>query len=296
MTKATCFGEVLWDVFPTHKKIGGAPLNVAVRLESMQNEVSIISSVGNDELGTKIIDFLQENKVNTTGIQVDVNYKTSIVAVTLDRSGSASYEIVQPRAWDHIELTDIAKNLTKEADIFIYGSLASRNSTTRNTLYELLKIAQYKVFDVNLRKPFYSIDVLSHLMLEANFIKFNDDEIFEIAELLGSKGQTLEETILFIAKETKTDCICVTLGSKGAILYFEGNFYSNPGYKITVADTVGAGDSFLGTLINKLIKKEKPQESLDYACAVGALVASREGANPKIEETDIQKLIGKIGL
>ena len=133
-------------------------------------------------------------------------------------------------------------------------------------------------------------------MLEANFIKFNDDEIFEISELLDSKGQTLEETILFIAKETKTDCICVTLGSKGAILYFEGNFYSNLGYKITVADTVGAGDSFLGTLINKLIKKEKPQESLDYACAVGALVASREGPNPKIEETDIQKLIGKTGL
>ncbi|MFC6269681.1 carbohydrate kinase family protein [Frigoriflavimonas asaccharolytica] len=293
MIKATCFGEVLWDVFPTHKKIGGAPLNVAVRLESMQNEVSVISSVGDDELGANIIDFLQENNVNSTGIQIDDKLETSIVAVTLDSSGSASYEIVQPRAWDNIVLTDIAKNLTKEADIFIYGSLAARNSTTRNTLYELLKLAKYKVFDVNLRKPYYSIEVLNHLMNEASFIKFNDDEIFEIAKLLGSKVQTLEENILFIAKETNTDCICVTLGSKGAILYFEGIFYSNSGYKITVADTVGAGDSFLGTLINKLIKKENPQKSIDYACAVGALVASEEGANPKIGEVDIQKLIGK---
>ncbi|MCG9791735.1 carbohydrate kinase [Flavobacterium algicola] len=293
MIKATCFGEILWDEFPTHKKIGGAPLNVAVRLQSMQNQVAVISSVGVDQKGELLLDFMKENNVETKGVQLDANYKTGKVKVVLDESGSASYDIMQPRAWDKIALTDAAIELTQESDVFVYGSLASRDLVSRATLYELLKVAKYKVFDVNLRKPYYSADVLSHLMNEANFIKFNDDEIFEIAGLLGSDSQTLEVTILFIAQKTNTDCICVTLGSKGAILYFEGEFYSNAGYKITVADTVGAGDSFLGTLINKLVKKSDPQEAIDYACAIGALVASHEGANPKIEESEINKLMGK---
>jgi fructokinase len=293
MIKASCFGEVLWDVFPTHKKIGGAPLNVAVRLESMQNEVSVISRIGTDEIGDQVIAFLKENNVETKGVQIDSNFKTGEVNVTLDDKGSASYEIMQPRAWDKIEITDVAIEITKAADIFIYGSLVCRETTSKETLYELLKLAKYKIFDVNLRAPYYTIDVLSHLMNEANFVKFNDDEIIEITGLLGTEDKTLEETILFIAQKTNTDCICVTRGSEGAILYFEGDFYSNPGYKITVADTVGAGDSFLATLINKLVKKSDPQESIDYACAVGALVASYEGANPKIEEAAIDNLMSK---
>ena len=293
MIKATCFGEVLWDVFPTHKKIGGAPLNVAVRLESMQNETSIISKIGNDKKGRKLIDFLKINNVDTTGVQIDSEFKTGKVKVVLDDSGSASYTINHPRAWDKIELTTIAQNLTKDADAFIYGSLASRDEVSRNTLYELLKIAKYKIFDVNLRKPHYTAEVLSHLMKEADFIKFNDDEIYEIADLIGSSSPSFDQTVLFIAEQTNTKCICVTRGSQGAVLYFDGVFYYNSGYQVVVVDTVGAGDSFLATLINKIMKKADPQDALDYACAIGALVASHEGANPIIEEEEITNLMGK---
>lgn len=291
MIKASCFGEVLWDVFPTHKKIGGAPLNVAVRMKSMQNETSVISRIGNDEDGHAIVEFLKNNQVDTTGIQIDSNYKTSTVEVTLDENGSASYEIVQPRAWDKIELTREAIALAKNADVFLFGSLASRDETTRTTLYELLKLAKYKVFDVNLRPPYYNAEILKHLMNAADLIKFNDDEILEIANLLGSKAKTLEETILFIADNTNTECICVTKGGDGAVLHFEGNFYYNSGYKVVVVDTVGAGDSFLATLINKVMKKTPPQEALDYACAMGALVASHEGANPVISEAAIKQIM-----
>ena len=293
MIKASCFGEVLWDVFPTHKKIGGAPLNVAVRLKSMQNEVSVISSIGADKEGAVLLGFLTTNQVDTTGIQTHSDLNTGTVDVTLDNQGSASYAIMQPRAWDAIALTETAQNLAKNADVFIYGSLASREQTSRDTLYQLLKLAKYKIFDVNLRKPHYNAAVLLHLMLEADFIKFNDDEIAEIAALLGAKESTLAQTVLFIAEKTNTNCICVTRGGQGAVLYFESIFYCNSGYKIVVADTVGAGDSFLSSLINKLIKKTDPQDALDYACAMGALVASHEGANPKIEEEAISNLIGK---
>lgn len=130
-------------------------------------------------------------------------------------------------------------------------------------------------------------------MKEADFIKFNDDEIYEIADLIGSSSPSFDQTVLFIAEQTNTKCICVTRGSQGAVLYFDGVFYYNSGYQVVVVDTVGAGDSFLATLINKIMKKADPQDALDYACAIGALVASHEGANPIIEEEEITNLKGK---
>ncbi|NRT14772.1 fructokinase [Flavobacterium sp. 28A] len=292
MIKATCFGEILWDVFPTHKKIGGAPLNVAVRLASMNNEVALISRVGKGKKGKELIDFLNKSNVDTKAIQIDTKYKTGKVKVTLDEKGSATYDIMQPRAWDYIELTQTALDLVKASDVFIYGSLASRNITSKETLYELLKVAKYKIFDVNLRQPYYTAVVLEYLMTQADFIKFNDDEIYEVAGLLGSTNQSFDHTILFIAEKTNAKCICVTRGSQGAVLYIDNTFYYNSGYHVEVVDTVGAGDSFLATIISKLMKNSNPQEAIDHACAIGALVASREGANPKIEEKEILNLIG----
>lgn len=291
MANITCFGEVLWDVFPTHKKIGGAPLNVAVRLQSLNNNVTIISSVGADKRGHKIIDFIKDHKINTTELQVDDKLKTGKVTVMLNAKGAASYNIMFPRAWDNIQLTESAKISTQKADAFIFGSLIARDETSRNTLYELLKIAKYKIFDVNLREPYYTIKVLSYLMNAASFIKFNDDEIFEIAKNLNSNTNSLEQHIKFIADTTNTKSICVTKGRHGAILYYNDVFYYNSGYQIEVVDTVGAGDSFLASLINKLLKGESPQKAIDFACAVGALVAGSQGANPEIKEEDINKFI-----
>lgn len=291
MAKITCFGEVLWDVFPTHKKIGGAPLNVAIRLQSLQNNVSIISGVGADENGDKLLKFIKENNVSVDGVQVNNQYKTGVAKVVLDSEGSASYDLKHPRAWDKIELTDSAKELVKNSDAFIYGSLVARDDVSKNTLFELLKFAKYKIFDVNLRAPYYKKEVLIDLMNKADFLKFNDDEIYEISKYLGSKYNSLEQNINYIAKETNTKNICVTKGSHGAVLYYNNKLYYNSGYKIKVVDTVGAGDSFLGSLIGKLLNQHEPQEAVDFACAVGALVASSEGANPIIEKQDIKEFI-----
>lgn len=291
MKNIVCFGEVLWDVFPKHKKIGGAPLNVALRLKSLKNQVSIITRVGRDSDGKKIVFHIVEHGINTENLQVDDTLKTGEVEVTLDNAGSATYEIKQPRAWDNIQLTEEVKLVTEIADVFIYGSLVTRDETSRHTLYKLLKLAKFKIFDVNLRAPFYTGEILNHLMREASFIKFNDDEIFEICKSLNFDSMSLEENIKFIAKHTNTKTICVTKGGDGAILYLDNAFYYNAGYKVNVVDTVGAGDSFLATLINKLLKNAAPQEAIDYACAVGAIVAGSEGANPEINQEDIGKFI-----
>ena len=287
MSKIVCFGEVLWDVFSNHKKIGGAPLNVATRLQSFKNDVTMISAIGNDRLGKLILEYLKEHNINSSQIQILDDFETGEVAVTLDDKGAASYKIAHPKAWDKIQFTEKASAVVKNADAFVFGSLITRDEVSKNTLYKFLALPNYKVFDVNLRKPFYEKNILFELMEKANFVKFNDEEIYEIAAFLNSPYKNLEQNIHFLSKETNTNHICVTKGEHGAVLLYDGKMFYNSGYQIKVADTVGSGDSFLATLISNLLQKENPQKAIDTACALGALVAQKEGANPFVSAKEI---------
>ncbi|MBT8305068.1 MAG: carbohydrate kinase [Bacteroidia bacterium] len=292
--QATCYGEILWDVFPTHKVIGGAPLNVALRLQSFGIESAIISRIGSDENGDKALDFISDKTLNKDHIQLDSGLETGHVIVTLDKNGSASYEIFNPVAWDNIQLDQNNMNLVTNSDVFIFGSLAAREDTSRQTLFSLLEIANYKVFDVNLRPPHYDFELLYDLMNSADFIKMNDEEIIEICNQLKGDTSDLEGMMKYISLKTNTSAICVTLGSKGALLYHEGSFHRNKGYKAVVEDTVGAGDSFLAGLIGQLIiNKKSPQDSLDFACAIGSLVASKKGANSKVSSEEIKNILNE---
>ncbi|MGC4128135.1 MAG: carbohydrate kinase [Bergeyella sp.] len=286
---AVSFGEVLFDVFGDEKKIGGAPLNLALRTASYGFPVAMISAVGNDEDGKIICDYIRENQLDTGGIITTSDYETGIVQVSLNERGSATYEIKFPSAWDFIEANDTIADIVKKADVFFYGSLACRHEISRKTLFGLLESngKMFKVFDVNLRKPFYNIELLEQLMTKADFIKFNDEELLEIASGLGFSSDHLEENIRFISEKTDTSSICVTLGKHGSILLWNGAIYKHEGYPVKVADTVGAGDSFLASLIAKLLSDKNPDAALDFASAVGALVASHSGANPRITPSEI---------
>ncbi|WP_298948593.1 carbohydrate kinase [uncultured Polaribacter sp.] len=291
MSRIVCFGEVLWDVFPTHKKIGGAPLNVASRLSSFNNSVAMVSAIGQDEYGQKLIEFLNKNKVNTDNIQIKKEFQTGKVNVMLNEKGSASYDIKYPRAWDKIRFTEGARNVVINSDAFVFGSLVARDETSRNTLYQLIEFAKYKIFDLNLREPYYTIEVLSYLMEKADFIKFNDDELYEVCKKLGSKYNSLEQNLRFISEKTNTQYVCVTKGPHGAVLFYNDKLFYNSGFQINVIDTVGAGDSFLASLISQLLNKVHPQKAIDFACAVGALVAQSEGANPNIAKKEINEFL-----
>jgi fructokinase len=282
--KAVCFGEVLWDVFPSHKKIGGAPLNVALRMNSLGIATTIISRIGKDEDGNDILSFLKDQNVSSHSIQVGEEYKTGVVNVMINEKGNASYDILYPSSWDKITLTNEMIEKVSASDVFIFGSLICRDEISRSTLYGLLDKAKYKVFDANLRAPYYTMEVLNELMLKADFVKLNDEELWEISKKLESPYNSFEQNIKFIAEKTNTKQVCVTKGAFGAVLYHNDKFYYNSGYFIKVVDTVGAGDSFLATLTARLLKGKSPQKSLNYACAIGALVAGQEGANPKISE------------
>ena len=292
MLKIVCFGEVLWDIFPNgDKKIGGAPLNVALRLAALSHQVNMVSAIGDDDNGALLLNYLEENGLSTSFVQKKKDYITGEVEVTLNTKGAATYKIMHPRAWDKIELTDSLEHAVKHSDAFIYGSLITRDEVSRATLNALLDIAPFKIFDVNLRPPHYSKEKLIEMMRASDFIKFNDDELYEIAGYFNSKYNALEQNLLFIAKQTKTDKICVTKGEHGAVLLIDGKLYYNSGYQIKVKDTVGAGDSFLATLVGLLLDNTHPQKAVDYACGVGALVAQSNGANPKITPEEIEAFV-----
>lgn len=289
--RAICFGEILYDVFPESERIGGAPLNVGSRLSGLGIQTEMISKVGDDEKGEKLISYLKAKNIKTENIAKDTDYATGVVNVTLSASGSATYEIAHPVAWDKIEISEAMKTAVKKADAFIFGSLVCRDEVSRNTLFQLLPEAKYRVFDINLRPPFYEKEVLVKLMNQADFIKFNDDELFEIAEMIGSPYNSIEQNLQYLYEETNTPTICITKGRHGAVLLKEGKRFYNSGFKVKVKDTVGAGDSFLASLIAGLLKDEDPQSTLDFACAMGALVAGEEGANPEIKIDKINKFL-----
>jgi fructokinase len=289
--KIVCFGEVLWDVLPTEKIAGGAPMNVSIRLQSLGIETKMISKIGNDDLGKELLNIIKDKNVDTSLIQIDETHATGEVLVKLDTNGSATYDIVYPSAWDSILITKENIEAVREADAFVFGSLASRDTISRNTLLTLLKEAKYKIFDVNIRPPFYSFTFIKELMELADFVKLNDEELLEVAHALGSSSDVIEDNILFLSKETNTKIICITKGKDGAILYIDNQFYNHNGFKVEVIDTIGAGDSFLASLLSKVLYAQDYAKAIEFGCAVGALIASHKGANPIITKEEITNFI-----
>ena len=266
-------------------------MNVALRLKSMGVESSIITRIGDDDLGNEVNIYIKDQGLPGNLIQVDNEHKTGEVIVTLDEFGTASYEISKPVAWDFIEITEEALADVSSSDAIIFGTLASRSNLSRKTLFRLLEVAKFKVLDVNLRPPDYNKQLLSNLLSKADFIKLNDEELDEICDKLNIKEISLEDKVKALADYSDTDQFCITKGGKGATLFYKNKFYHNHGYKIKVVDTVGAGDSFLATLISELLQGSKPQQSIDYACAVGAMVAGSAGANPNFTKEEIENFI-----
>lgn len=289
--KVLCFGEVLWDMLPTGAKAGGAPMNVALHLHKIGAEVGLVAKVGDDSLGHELVSFLKDFGLNTSMVQVDGELPTSQVLVHLDEHKNASYEICENVAWDNIIKDSKNEEFAADSSVFVYGSLASRSERTRETLIDLLETSTaYKVMDVNLRPPYIEQSIIELLLNKANLAKVNDDELYHIAKNNGVEGD--EETVIkWMADFFACESICVTKGAKGATLYMNNEFVSHPGFKIELADSVGAGDAFLGGLISAIIQGEKPQEAITYACAVGAYVASKEGATPEYKAEEIDAII-----
>ena len=288
--KVICFGEVLWDMLPSGKMPGGAPMNVAFHLNNFGLDSAIISRIGTDDLGDELLDFMQSAGLNTTLVQRGTNHLTGVVKVNMDDKNEITYKIVQPVAWDYIQLDDKAVEAVEQSDCFVFGSLAARNPGTRETLYELIKQAPFKVFDVNLREPYYTKEIVENLLHKTDMVKMNAHEL----AMITAWHDTLTDeknAIKNLSERFDVPTVCVTRGGSGAVLFREGEFFESRGFEVQVSDTIGSGDSFLAALIKGILVGEHPAESVETACAVGALVATRRGATPVISKEEIDALL-----
>lgn len=309
--KIASYGEILWDVFPDGKRLGGAPLNVALRLHSFGAEVAMISALGNDALGKEALAEIKTLGLDISNIQRN-DKPTGQVAVTLDQKGSASYDIVSNVAWDTISWTEENVQAVSKADALVIGSLAFRESVplaevgqedldlekhnvkspvNLEAIETLIERSKFTVFDLNLRAPHYDLEIVVGLMEAADMIKLNDEELELIVVALGIEGETLADELKLLSAMTETATVCVTLGAEGAMLFHKGGVHTQKGFPSKVVDTVGAGDSFLATLIFGLLSKESPDDALEVACAVGSLVASKAGANATVTNEEINAFL-----
>lgn len=289
-----CFGEVLWDVFPSEKFMGGAPLNVAVRAREFGCKTGLISAVGDDFLGNNILHFLEDKKVCTAFITKNQSLPTGTVSITLDEIGDAQYNINKPVAWDKIILNNSVLQKVNQAKILVFGSLSARSSTNYNGLKKLIENANFCVFDVNLRPPFIDFIKIEYLLKKADFVKVNEDELYEICNHFNLNLNTLEAQANALKNHINTKYLCVTLGSKGALLIFENQIYTASGMVVEVVDAVGAGDSFLASLLVSLfLEKKSITFALKKACIVGAMVASQAGATTPINRSKLKTALNE---
>ncbi len=290
MPSIVCYGEVLWDLLPTGKVLGGAPMNVAYHASQLGLSAQVISSIGDDVLGRDLRSCLTDMRLDSTLIQIHETYPTGTVHVTLDTHGSPTYQIVTPAAWDHIMIDTQNSASVQQADAFVFGSLSSRHDTSRTTLLDLLEVASLKVLDVNLRSPFYTQSLLMDLLDKADIVKMNSEELQIIGAWLGINGSK-DQIASTMIKRYSWKQLIITRGSDGAWLYHNDAKIVNTGINVTVRDTIGSGDAFLAAYLSQYLISQPLESCLDVACSAGAYVASQRGATPEISHDYLSRIV-----
>ncbi len=286
MKKVICFGEILWDNLPNGRLAGGAPMNVAYHLRKLGIDASLISRIGNDKAGNDLVDFISSINLLANNIQIDKQQQTSEVIGTLKANNEIVYDIVIPTAWDFIEWEHNFEAAMAQTSIFLFGSLASRNEVTRNTLMQLLEISKYSAFDVNLRAPHYTEHTIKELLTKADLVKVNENEI----EILGTwftSFKTTEDQAKALLEKFKLQELIVTKGGDGSSYYSVDQHISQKSIPVNVVDTVGSGDSFLAGFLAKKLEGLSIEEAFKFANQLGAFIASKPGACPSYDKDEI---------
>lgn len=290
--QVVCFGEVLWDILPSGALPGGAPMNVAYHLKKLGSHPALITKIGTDDYGKKLVNILSDAGVTTEYFQVDYKRPTGLVYANVNNHQEVVYDIVYPSAWDFIELQDEHPALLEEAAFFVYGSLTSRNKESRDTLYQLLDSANTKVLDINLRPPHFNRAHIECLLQKATILKMNEAEL-ELITGWFNHFQSIEDRIKLVQDRFSIETLIVTLGGDGAIVNDNGSFHRHSGFKVEVADTIGSGDSFLAGFIHQLLGGSSAEDALAFASAIGAFIATKAGACPQYDLWQIIELINK---
>lgn len=274
-------GEILWDMLPTGKQLGGAPANFAYHVCRLGGNGWAVSAISDDELGREIKSTLSTKKLNT--ILEEVNEPTGTVQVTLNAAGVPTYDITEGVAWDHIPFTERIGDLAKETSAVCFGTLAQRSPESRATIHEFIENmpdGSLKVYDINLRQNYYDEKIISDSLRLADILKINDEELEIVSKMLSLSG-TQEERCRAISRAFNLKFVILTKGGDGSEVVLEDKVHiSRPG-KIDIVDTVGAGDSFTAAFILAYLRGESLEKAHTLATEVSSYVCTKAGAMPE---------------
>lgn len=277
-------GEVLWDLLPSGRKMGGAPANFACHVRALGAGSRLITRVGDDDLGREILDWLPRHGLPTDTVEVDPEAPTGTVSVALGSDGQPRFTIHENVAWDRIEAGSLALAAAAGADAVCFGSLAQRSETSRRAIRAVVQAtrpAALRIFDVNVRPPFVDRDVIAASLGMAGVLKLNDQELPLLAEMFGLVG-SIREQLAALSRRYELSAIAFTRGGQGSLVFRGGEWSDHPGEPVEVVDTVGAGDAFTAVLAVGLLSGWPLDAINRKANRVAAYVCSQPGATPPL--------------
>jgi fructokinase len=282
--KILAVGEILWDLLPSGKQLGGAPANFAYHAHALGAESRVVSRIGNDPLGREILDRLRALGLPTDGVSVDATAPTGTVSVELAADGQPRFTIHENVAWDRLEADEASLAFAAQADAVCFGSLAQRSEPSRSSICRLVAAtptAALRVFDINLRQHFYSRKIVEDSLRLANALKLNDSELPVLAAMFGLGGGVREQLAAF-AERFELRAVALTRGAHGSLLLAGGDWSEHPGLTVKVADSVGAGDAFTAAMALGLLAGRPLDDINRHANEVAAYVCSQPGATPTL--------------
>jgi fructokinase len=291
-------GELLWDLLPAGKQLGGAPANFAY-ITSLLGDAGIPASrLGEDTLGVEAIGRLGELALSAEFIQKDGDHPTGTVKVEVDGSGQPRFEISESVAWDFLEWTPQWRKLAEHTDAVCFGSLAQRSERSRSTIrtfLSALRPSTARVFDVNFRQHFYTAEVFSESLKLATVVKLNHEELPRIMHVFGLEHHGEKDSAQRLLSMYALKLVCVTRGDHGSILVSADEFDEHPGFRVRVMDTVGAGDAFTAALVHGYLRGTSLAQINETANRVGAWVASQSGATPAVKPGYLAQTLAELG-
>ncbi|WP_372932379.1 carbohydrate kinase family protein [Mariniphaga sediminis] len=284
--KVAGIGELLWDLLPQGKQLGGAPFNFAFHAFQSGCQPYVVSAIGSDMPGEEIISRFDEFGLDKSYVQQITDCPTGTVTVSLGKNGIPSYIIHEGVAWDYIHWNTSLELLAKTLDAVCFGSLAQRNQISGDTIINFLKATKQdclRVFDINLRQSFYTHEIIKRSLDLSSILKLNDDELPVLANLFGING-SVDEQLDILLKQFNLKLIALTKGEKGSILFTQNEKSVLEAPAVKVVDTVGAGDSFTAILIAGLLQNAELHKIHHTAIQAAAFVCTQNGATPKLPD------------
>ena len=287
-------GEVLWDILPSGKVLGGAPANFAYMTNVLGDEGIVASRIGNDGLGREACRVMQSLGLNTSYLQQDNEHETGTAAVSIDPAGQPNFTIKELAAWDFLQWTAEWEDLSSRADVICFGSLAQRSHASAVAVESFLQNAPPKslrIFDVNLRQSFYDQDVLRKSLRRAHIVKLNDQELHQVSRLLNLGAGTEETLAKRLLNEYGLLLVSVTRGAQGSILVSQAQTVEHSGFHVKIADAIGAGDAFTACLAHYYLRGHSLEDLSDLANRFASWVATQRGATPLVSAGQLQGIL-----